>query len=104
LRQAPRARRRGPSASLAPSAAGSTYSKYASPAAFGRRLAAGPFSSLCPARDDLADDGGRDDHAASSSWTLLVALPGAFLRQESPADVPGGALQPTKRQVTSATA
>jgi len=37
---------KGPSASLAPSAAGSTYRKYASPAAFGRRLAAGPFSSL----------------------------------------------------------
>ena len=37
---------KGPSASLAPSAAGSTYSKYASPAAIGRRLAAGPFSSL----------------------------------------------------------
>ena len=32
--------------SLAPSTAGSTYRKYASPAAFGRRLAAGPFSSL----------------------------------------------------------
>jgi hypothetical protein len=31
---------------LAPSTAGSTYRKYASPAAFGRRLAAGPFSSL----------------------------------------------------------
>ena len=36
----------GPTASSAPSTAGSTYSKYASPAAFGRRLAAGPFSSL----------------------------------------------------------
>ena len=37
---------KGPSASLAPSTAGSTYSKYTSPAAFGRRLAAGPSSSL----------------------------------------------------------
>ena len=36
---------KGPSASLAPSAAGSTYRKYASPAAFGRRLAAEPFSA-----------------------------------------------------------
>src|SRR6185503_14506840 len=34
---------KGPSASLAPSTAGSTYGKYASPAAFGRRLAAGPL-------------------------------------------------------------
>src|SRR4030095_14033129 len=37
---------KGASPSLAPAAAGSTYSKYASPAAIGRRLAAGPFSSL----------------------------------------------------------
>ena len=37
----------GPSASLAPSAAGSTYSEYASPAAFGRRLAYGPSSAAC---------------------------------------------------------
>src|SRR6202008_3837943 len=41
----PLAADKGPSASLAPSAAGSTYDKYASPAVFGRRLAAGPFSS-----------------------------------------------------------
>ena len=34
---------KGPSASLAPSTAGSTYREYASPAAFGRRLAYGPF-------------------------------------------------------------
>ena len=34
---------KGPSASRAPSTAGSTYRKYASPAAFGRRLAAGPL-------------------------------------------------------------
>jgi hypothetical protein len=34
---------KGPSASLAPSTAGSTYREYASPAAFGRRLASGPF-------------------------------------------------------------
>src|SRR5262249_19891495 len=38
---------KGPSASLAPSAAGSTYREYASPAAVGRRLAAGPFSTPC---------------------------------------------------------
>src|SRR6266446_1936344 len=37
---------KGPSASLAPSAARSTYREYASRAAVGRRLAAGPFSSL----------------------------------------------------------
>src|SRR5207245_7247313 len=37
----------GPSASLAPSAARSTYREYASRAAFGRRLAAGPFSFAC---------------------------------------------------------
>src|SRR5712692_76714 len=36
---------KGPSASLAPSAAGSTYREYASPAAFGRRLASGTFLS-----------------------------------------------------------
>src|SRR5439155_17413282 len=35
---------KGPSASLAPSAARSTYREYASRAAIGRRLAAGPFS------------------------------------------------------------
>src|SRR4029450_8680015 len=40
---------KGPSASLAPSTAGSTYRKYASPAAIGRRLASGPFSSLVAA-------------------------------------------------------
>src|SRR5712692_3208676 len=39
---------KGPSAALAPSAARSTYSEYASRAALGRRLAAGPFSSLWP--------------------------------------------------------
>src|SRR6185369_15141955 len=43
----PQAADKGPSASLAPSAAGSTYGKYASPPAFGRRLAAGPFSPAC---------------------------------------------------------
>ena len=32
---------------LAPSAAGSTYQGYASPAAFERRLASGPFSTAC---------------------------------------------------------
>src|SRR6266545_1606444 len=37
---------KGPAASLA--AAGSTYGKYASPAAFGRRLASGPFSPPWP--------------------------------------------------------
>jgi len=37
---------------LAPSTAGSTYRKYVSPAAFGRRLAAGPFSSLQPGYSD----------------------------------------------------
>src|SRR5437879_1290528 len=36
-------------AALAPSAARSTYKEYASRAALGRRLAAGPFSSLWPA-------------------------------------------------------
>src|SRR6266566_3281686 len=36
---------KGPSASLAPSAARSTYRKYASRAAVGRRLASGPFSA-----------------------------------------------------------
>ena len=41
-----RARREGPSASLAPSVARSTYRKYT----FGRRLAAGPFSSRSPVR------------------------------------------------------
>src|SRR5213594_3056749 len=41
---------KGPSASLAPSAARSTYREYASRAAVGRRLAAGPFSSLYPER------------------------------------------------------
>src|SRR5438093_13495789 len=41
---------KGPSAALAPSAARSTYSEYASRAALGRRLAAGPFSSLSPER------------------------------------------------------
>src|SRR6185436_11722530 len=41
-----------PSPSLAPSTAGSTYGQYASPAAFGRRLAAGPFSSLDPVFSD----------------------------------------------------
>src|SRR6266436_5592159 len=35
-------------AALAPSAARSTYREYASRAALGRRLAAGPFSSLYP--------------------------------------------------------
>jgi hypothetical protein len=38
-----RAAEKGPSASLAPSATRSTYGKYASRVAFGRRLAAGPF-------------------------------------------------------------
>src|SRR5260370_25285547 len=47
---------KGPSASLAPSAAGSTYREYASPAAFGRRLASGPFSTACLA--DGAVEGG----------------------------------------------
>src|SRR6185295_18944099 len=37
---------KGPSASLTPSTARSTYREYASRAAIGRRLAAGPFSSL----------------------------------------------------------
>ena len=37
----------GPIGVVAGSAAGST-AKYASPAAFGRRLASGPFSSLSP--------------------------------------------------------
>ena len=37
---------KGSSASLAPSAARSTYREYASRAAFGRRLASEPFSSL----------------------------------------------------------
>src|SRR5439155_4906027 len=41
---------KGPSAALAPSAARSTYREYASRAALGRRLAAGPFSSLSPER------------------------------------------------------
>src|SRR5262245_43148441 len=36
---------KGPSAALAPSSTHSTYRKYASCADFGRRLAAGPFSS-----------------------------------------------------------
>src|SRR5262245_46128761 len=40
---------KGPSASLAPSAARSTYIEYASRAAFGRRLAAGPLLAA-PAR------------------------------------------------------
>ena len=37
---------KGPICFVGASTAGSTYRKYASPAAFGRRLAAGPFSSL----------------------------------------------------------
>jgi micrococcal nuclease len=41
------AAKKGPSASLAPSAAGSPYREYGSPAAFGRRLAAGPFLAAC---------------------------------------------------------
>src|SRR5207245_5089913 len=45
---------KGPSASLAPSAAGSTYREYASPAAFGRRLASGPFSAACRYLNDRA--------------------------------------------------
>ncbi len=39
---------KGPSASLAPSAARSTYREYASRAALRRRLAAGPFSTISP--------------------------------------------------------
>src|SRR5262249_31973402 len=42
---ASQAAEKAPSASLAPSAAGSTYKEYASPAAFGRRLASGAFSA-----------------------------------------------------------
>jgi micrococcal nuclease len=42
-RQAEQADEKGPSASLAPSAARSTYREYASRAAFGRRLASGSF-------------------------------------------------------------
>src|SRR5712692_2510231 len=38
---------KGPSASLAPSFARSTYMEYASRATFGRRLAAGRFSPTC---------------------------------------------------------
>jgi hypothetical protein len=38
----------GPSASLAPSSALSTYREYASRAAIGRRLASGPFSTPWP--------------------------------------------------------
>src|SRR6185436_111379 len=38
---------KGPSASLAPSAARSTYREYASHAALGRRLASGPFCAAC---------------------------------------------------------
>src|SRR5262249_4028250 len=38
---------KGPSASLPPSAARSTYREYASRAAFGRRLASDPFSAAC---------------------------------------------------------
>ena len=43
---------KGPSASLAPSVGRSTYRKYASRPTFGRRLAAGPFSSLALAVSD----------------------------------------------------
>src|SRR6516162_9077424 len=43
---------KGPPAALAPSIARSTYRKYASRATFGRRLAAGPFSSRWLARPD----------------------------------------------------
>src|SRR6185369_12594851 len=77
---------KGPSASLAPSAAGSTYSKYASPAAFGRRLAAGPFSSLCPARFDLVERregpicGGTAPSTAGSTYSKY-ASPAAFGRR-----------------------
>src|SRR5207237_1705647 len=38
---------KGPAASLAPSAARSTYKEYASRAAVGRRLASGPFCAAC---------------------------------------------------------
>src|SRR5207253_11088997 len=43
----------------APSAAGSTYREYASPAAFGRRLAYGPFSAACWYLNDGLDGWGR---------------------------------------------
>ena len=59
---------KGPSASLAPSAAGSTYREYASPAAFGRRLASGPFSApWLPAR-------------RVGSWPFLVAWLAHYLQ------------------------
>src|SRR6185436_14546518 len=70
---------KGPSASLAPSAAGSTYSKYASPAAFGRRLAAGPFSAswgLC----DRSENGPSASLAPSAAGSTYrqYASPAAF--------------------------
>src|SRR6266478_245714 len=53
---------KGPSASLAPSAARSTYREYASRAAVGRRLAAGPFSPAChPSPCPLPSLGGERD-------------------------------------------
>src|SRR5262249_19760369 len=47
---------KGPSASLAPSAARSTYRKYASRAAVGRRLASGPFGAGCDRGERLRPD------------------------------------------------
>src|SRR5258707_7290819 len=70
---------KGPSASLAPSAARSTYREYASRAAVGRRLAAGPFSAPGLAElfvdelDDAGDgplDGGGSRFAADVAFGL----------------------------------
>ena len=65
---------KGPSASLAPSTAGSTYRKYASPAAFGRRLAAGPFSSLWLGFSDRLPDRLGSSEGASAACGALGAL------------------------------
>src|SRR5437867_13101809 len=58
--------------SLAPSAARSTYREYASRAALGRRLAAGPFSSLSPERfsDRLLAGRGRRPFTSLARLTL----------------------------------
>src|SRR6266852_367015 len=78
-------RAKGPSAALAPSAAREAYSEYASRAAVGRRLAAGPFSSLWPP----AGRGLREEYRFESGrltgvkrrilWLLVVVVSAALM-------------------------
>src|SRR6266704_3698660 len=75
---------KGPSAALAPSAARSTYSEYASRAAVGRRLAAGPFSSLWPPagrglREEYRFESGRHTGVKRRILWLLVVVVSAAL-------------------------